>query len=248
MAEDWLYTKFDKAWQVSDEVEDALSGIEGQFAPVLKNIICSTYVVTENDRKMLGDFMGLQACRHPEVMNRCAKLGRELLAEIISELSMGMSAVEFQEKFSQTGITQTEAERIVTVHANMTPESADAQIDKALSLAPDNPELSKLLSLRAFDKVSEVILELGFTLLNISSRRSFILGDTPMNQSNLADGFMLPLSKSVALGVGPERNDNNGIERREATEIEIDNINQTQWDNAKLIVVGSNRDEFKKLI
>jgi hypothetical protein len=74
---------------------------------------------------------------------------------------------------------------------------------------------------------------------------SFILGDTPLPDYDLAHGLTLPLSARLALSASPKLADKAALVRRNATATEIQGSNQTQFDNTVEIVVGASRERLE---
>jgi hypothetical protein len=65
----------------------------------------------------------------------------------------------------------------------------------------------------------------------------FVLGDTPLPQSDLAAGFRVPISASTAVS-GTMHTSGPWISRRPALSAEIAEINREQWENAAEIALG----------
>jgi hypothetical protein len=75
-------------------------------------------------------------------------------------------------------------------------------------------------------------------LLDALATEAFVLGDTPIPQSELYQGFAIPLSRSLALLARPTHAAQMLLPRRNATLTEVRDINRTQSDNALHVVVG----------
>jgi hypothetical protein len=95
-------------------------------------------------------------------------------------------------------------------------------------------------ALRATTLISAILRLMDRTILEATDNNSFILGDTPIPQSELARGFRVSLSKSIAVEALPRDGTRSPIVRRTATAAEVNAINREQWENAIEIVIGPN--------
>ncbi len=78
MQRDWLYTVFDDQWNPSDTLEDVLSVVEAGDAGLLQRLNSLGYAGTKDDRDHLCAMLALQASRHPDILGRGVRRGREL--------------------------------------------------------------------------------------------------------------------------------------------------------------------------
>jgi hypothetical protein len=64
------------------------------------------------------------------------------------------------------------------------------------------------------------------------------MGDTPVPDYELADGFSIPLTKSATAQFGSLASSGQAFSRRSATPTEIAAINQEQYNNSATHVIG----------
>lgn len=83
MAEGRLYTRWNSKWEPMDWLEDLLSTAEAKAAPIFQKLQAPSYVATPADREGLCWFLGLQACRHPDVLNRSRRLAVEFVQALL---------------------------------------------------------------------------------------------------------------------------------------------------------------------
>ena len=93
----------------------------------------------------------------------------------------------------------------------------------------------------------ETIKALELSLLDAPSGEAFVLGDTPLPQSDLSNGFTVPLSKSLAVIAIPSTVTQKTVVRRDATPAEVKDINNTQASNALQVIIGPSADLLSKL-
>jgi uncharacterized protein DUF4238 len=238
MQEDWLYTVFDAQWNASDELEDRLSIIEGSAARIFKAIQDPNYPVSAEEREQLCAFLGLQACRHPDILKlgirRCSDF-----AEILACVHHGTLA-DFIE-LTKNAMTTNDAVLYYDLLKNKSEAELNAEYAEVLEASPQDPRLPMQDALRAYDPIGSVISNMKLTLLDVPLGSFFVLGDTPMPQFDLQKGFRIPLSKSVALDASTANPCRTGIARRQATAEEVKAVNRLQWENAAKVVVGPDR-------
>jgi hypothetical protein len=79
---------------------------------------------------------------------------------------------------------------------------------------------------------------MDLTMLDAVAPDHFILGDTPLPNADLAQGFTVPLSKSLAVRArkrtGAWRRPDRGV----ATGMEVQEIHQAQFDQSLDVVIG----------
>jgi hypothetical protein len=108
-----------------------------------------------------------------------------------------------------------------------------------MGIAPQNPLLPEQEALRGADPIADTVSKMDFTLLDTAAD-SLVLSDTPLPDSNLAAGLLLPLSHKLLLAVCPAAGVTATFVRRPATSGEIEASNRFQFDSLLGIVVGSN--------
>lgn len=238
MRGDWLYTIFDSQWNPSDDLENALSKIEGDDAKLFRRV-CTSGVLTANDRKGLCSALALQACRHPDVMKRGNRQAQELGNAFIEVYTL--AEPEFAARLSEFGITASDA---ITIRQQLLTKSHDeltCELTELKSLSPQDHQLPEQLALLADTQVEKAISRMELTLLDAPPGNFFVLGDTPLPQSELARGFEVPLSKKMALQARPSATPQTQVLRRPALPNEVATINRTQWNNSVDVTVGPSK-------
>ena len=238
MGEDFLYTTFDDLWRPSDALEDAFSSIEGSAAITFRTLATAGAALTVDGRDSIAHFLALTICRHPDVMGRGRRRGVEsgyLIADIHSYPDFDSFNEAFRAKF-RANLPQ---ETYQSLKAK-TPEQLLEEAQVLEGLSPQDPQLPIQDSVRAVPLVCKCIVTMDMTLLDAPPGASFVLGDTPLPDYELGNGFTVPLSSILALKVASARNPAVPSSfRRVALAAEISAINQTQFDNAKRIVIGA---------
>lgn len=245
MQEHWLYTLFNKQWQPSDVLEDALGEIEGIASKVFVSIGDLTYVPTSDDREVLSMFIGLQACRHPDVLNRGHRRAREL-ANALAQVHDFPNVQSFLQKMSEFGIGPIDSRAIYHLLLSKTSKELNQELQEIEGLSPQDSRLPIQDALRADELIAREIQAMSLSILDAPAGSCFILGDTPMPQSELAAGFCVPLSKTVSLEAKPGASSLT-LPRRAITPAEVGAINQVQWSNAREIVVGPDPTALRSL-
>jgi hypothetical protein len=145
------------------------------------------------------------------------------------------------------GIPQNTASAFYVELMKKTPEQLRQEFDELNTLSPQSAQLPIQEALRAQTEISKELSKMKFTLLDAPAGQYFILGDTPLPQSEAHRGFTVPLSKSVAVEALPASSAQAVIPRRQASTKEVIAINQTQWDNSLHIVIGPDSTAFQTL-
>jgi hypothetical protein len=246
MSKDWLYTVFDNTWQASDALEDELSKVEGKAAELVKRISNRKYAVKLADREQLGSFLALQACRHPDVMNRGYRRARELGALIESARTFP-NARAFALKAASFGIPLSAAAEMFEQLIAADPDQLRRELEELRGLSEQDPRLPIQDALRATPQIAQTLSRMTFTFLDAPPGNVFILGDTPLPQEHLGQGFTVPLSKSLALQATSGNSSQTTMARRVATAAEVAAVNRTQWQNSLHLVVGPNATAFRAL-
>lgn len=248
MQQDWLYTVFDKNWNPSDSLEDSLSKLECQAAPLLNKLCDPNTAPIASDRIALCDFLALQACRHPDILNRGYRRSREL-GKCFAEVHSFNGFEAFMKELAQFGITPDEAKPIYKNLLKASTEQLRLELEELNKMSAQNPQLPEQDALRAMPVISNSFRLMDFTLLDAPASNVFVLSDTPLPQDNLIKGFSVPLSSHVAIIARPSLSPNQAtaINRRFASVEEVDAINKVQWDNALRIAIGSDKTVLSKL-
>jgi hypothetical protein len=245
MQVDWLYTIFDGQWRPSDALEDALSVIEGQDAQLLQRLNAPGYVPTADDEAQLCALLGLQASRHPDVLKRGHNLSREFGELLASVHDHSLEA--FQDLTARQGMTLADAKDYYVMLKARTKEQLAEELADLLQLSPQSSQLPVQDAIRAAPQIEAAIAGMQLCLLDATPPSVFVLGDTPIPQSDLGRGFSVPLSKSLAVIATPAGVAKSPITRRVAIQLEVDEINRTQFENTFDTVVGPSAGLLKSL-
>ncbi|WP_093638226.1 DUF4238 domain-containing protein [Paraburkholderia aspalathi] len=246
MQQDWAYTIFDQYWTPSDDLENALSVQEGYAAPVFERLCTPGAFATKIEREGLCSFLALQSCRHPDVMGRGHRRGREL-GEFFANVHAYGTAADFAVELADFGLGSSEADAIYQVLKAVAPQQLRIELNELLSLSPQDPQLPQQEALLAQPQIATAIDAMTLTLLDAPAGEQFVLGDTPMPQSDLSHGFIVPLSKSVALKAVPSSSSQASIGRRTATVAEVTEANREQWNCAMYVVIGADKAVLQAL-
>src|SRR5262249_1306032 len=114
MQVEWLYTVFDHAWNPSDAVEDGLGKLERIAAQLFVKLAKTGAIITSDDRRVLCEFLALQACRHPDVMKR----GRRALKDLIALIALSPDFADLEEFVRvavQIGVSDSDARALHVV-------------------------------------------------------------------------------------------------------------------------------------
>lgn len=246
MGEDYLYTVFNELWQPSDALEDAFSKHEGDAAAAFERLSVAGIPLTDDLRISLANFLALTVCRHPDVMSRGRRRAVEVgyfVADVHSYPDLASFNAAFRAKFRDDPPEGT--------YQGLRTKTADELLKEAQkieALSPQDPELPVQYSVTAIPLVRERIIKMDMTLLDAPAGTFFVLGDTPLPDYELGQGFSVPLSSVLALHSRPARDPKvPSSGRRAATVIEVRTINQTQFDSAKSIVIGSDEPTLTAL-
>ena len=238
MAEDWLYTIYNAKWQPSNALEDALSDRESIFARVFRTVDAHGYVVTSAERDVLCEFVALQACRHPDVMKRGLNLAYKYAVQF-AKVHQFNNFKDFNSNLIKcfgpgTEITKDEHKNALGSSEN----ELETAVNFMKDMSPQDPRFCMQHVLLAACQIMPIIANLDLVILDAPSGSSYLLGDTPLPQSEFSGGFVLPLSKTIALEGAPAVGTTPTTSRRLATQKEVDDTNETQWADAARTVVG----------
>lgn len=239
MQQDYLYTVFDNQWNPSDSLEDALSAVEASDAKLFQRLHNPGYSSTEDDRERLCAALALQATRHPDILRRGMNRCREL-AEVLAN-AHDCSLDEFKKRMTNFAISEDDAYDCYTVLRSRSKEQLVAEAAELAGLSPQSSQLPEQDALRAKPLVEQHLQQMELWLLDAPVTESFVLGDTPIPQSDLHLGFSVPLSRSLAVLARPAPTLHTLqalLFRRTATVEELREINRTQSDSAMRVVIG----------
>jgi hypothetical protein len=236
MSQDWTYTVFDRWWRPSDVLENELSKLEGRLSFMVSALDPLGTIPDKNQTWELCRFVGLAACRTPETMARFHNRVKEL-ALALSDVGGAESFEHFRdEMWTRFGMVLTEDEYGVL---RQRPTSTLANTAQAINkMSPQNPVLPAQLALIGIDTVAGQVNQMTLELLDAPATHHFILRDTPLPNWDLAQGFIVPLSSSLALRAIPRTNALELPTRRTATADEVTDINVGQYAQARDVVIG----------
>lgn len=236
MQQDYLYTVFDSQWNPSDSLEDALSAVEARDAKLFQRLHNPGYTSTADDRNHLCAVLALQATRHPDILRRGMKRSRELGDVLASAHDCSLD--EFKERMASFAVSEADAHDCYTALRSRSEEQLVAELAELAGLSPQSSQLPEQDALRAKPLVEQRLQQMELWLLDAPATEVFVLGDTPIPQSDLHQGFSVPLSRSLAVLARPAQTPQALLSRRIATAAEVRDINRTQNDSALHVVVG----------
>lgn len=239
MSEDWTYTVFDRWWRPSDAVENELSKLEGRLSRAVATLDATGTVPDLALTWELCLFVGLAACRTPEVMARSHRR-LKALALALSEAVGAESFERFRDEISSRfGVMLSESD-----YAALRARPGSSLTDTAQAIgamSPQNPVLPEQLALTGVETVAMQVGEMTLELLDAPAPHHFILGDTPLADWDLAKGFVLPLSRSLALNATQRTGAWSLPTRRSATAAEVADSNRLQHAHARDVVIGPDK-------
>lgn len=231
-----LYLLFDSRWQCSEALESSVGRIEAVAAPLFDALDDPYVPLTDDHASHLAHFLALQACRHPDIINRAYRRGREL-AELLADVH-SYSKADFATRMAEFGVSAADADSQYDELKKRPPEVLLGEYEQALSLSPQDSRLPATDALRALPVIAALIEPLEMAVVHAPAAVDFILGDTPLPQSEVGRGFRVPLSRFTAVIASPRGAAKARITRRTALATEVDIINQEQWSNALHVAVG----------
>lgn len=235
MQMEWLNTVFDDRWQPSDWLENQLSSLEAIVAKVYIRIDSAQGVDLQQLLQWLPEVLALQACRHPDIlMSGHRKAGR--LAQMIADAPLHDTEADFVKAVQPLGVQESDAQEIYRIMSKASPDEASASAAFVQSLSPQDARLPMTDALLALQPIATELGKLSYEVLDAPSGCSFVLGDTPLAQSQLSAGFVVPLSKTMAVRAYAAPTP--VIGRSVASTQEVQNCNKIQWEMARDIVVG----------
>jgi Protein of unknown function (DUF4238) len=239
MADQGAYTVFDSKWQAYDVLEDLLATKhEGGVAGLFRSLRDPSAALTSEVGSQLCHAVAVAACRLPHVMRRGFRRTNEM-ASSLADIPAATSFARFRREFAWNfGAEITQAE--FDYFRGLAPDQLAATIEAFVARSPQHHVLPEQDALLGIPNVAAIISDMDLMLLD-APVGSFILGDTPLSDYDLAKHFTLPLSASLALSASPKAADDPVFVRKNATGSEIKAINQLQFDNSVEIVVGASR-------
>lgn len=246
MKEDWLYTLFDSHFNPSDNLENVLSNVEGEDARLFQRLNTVGYSPTEIDRDELCGLLALQACRHPDVLRRGNRLAKDLGALLANVHDLSLE--QFRDGALTFGLSHEDVQDCYPVLLTRSREELSEELTELVALSPQSPSLPVQDALRAFPVVQKTIERMELIILDVLPPNAFVIGDTPLPQSDLASGFSVPLSKSLAVLAIPTGSAQSTLKRRPADPDEVAQINRTQYENSAETVAGPSASLLAALV
>jgi len=163
MKEDWLYTLFNQCWEPSDDLENALSRIERAVAPIFKALNNPHHRASSDERTHLCEFLGLQACRHPDILKSGIRKARDF-ADVLARANE-FSLSEFIER-TKKGMNAIDATICYDFLRSRPPEELRLQLEEVRSASPQDSRLPMQDALRAYPLVSSLISKMQLILLD----------------------------------------------------------------------------------
>lgn len=244
MSADWIYTLFDPWWRPSDVVEDGLSKIEGIASKLFRDIEANGPAGDEDWSALLW-FIALTACRHPCAMSCGNELSKEL-GIFLHDVRKHTDAQSFASAFA-TRFGSQPPEDMYPILSQLPQETIEGTILHLLDLQPYDPSLPQTDALLATDDVAAAIKLMDCRLLKAPAGANFVLGDQPFPAKDLADGFMIPLSKTLALEAKPSTSTKVSRCSAAATSSEVAASNERQALMATKLVIGPDRTALQLL-
>jgi hypothetical protein len=236
MQKDYLYTVFDDQWVASDAVEDALAKTEGSIARLFKRLGNASSIVTPTDRTELCSALALQACRHPDILGRGYRLARELGA-LLAE-AHNYSEQDFIVEMAKFGLGPTESSETYRMAIATPIEQLADELSELRALPQFDHRLPSQDALSAQSSISTQIEDMDIVILDAPGGSTYVLGDTPMPQHDLTNGFTVPISSSTAISAKARTTQQGTTSRRIATVSEVGSINQEQWARTLYVIIG----------
>ncbi len=114
-------------------------------------------------------------------------------------------------------------------------------------LSPQDPNFSEQDALEAVPMMTEIFNRMDIEILESNGSPFFIVGDTPIPDSDLVMGFTVPLSKTAAGRFKPATGTPT-FSRTAATAAEIAAINEEQYHNSATHVIGPDAAYLDSLV
>lgn len=244
MSADWIYTLFDGWWRPSDAVEDGLSKIEGTASRLFRNIEANGPAGDEDWSALLW-FIALTACRHPATMDRSVELSKEL-GFFLSQVKTYPNDAAFETAFEKLFRSKPPGD-MYPILSSLPQTTIDGSILKLLELQPYDPSLPQTDALLATDDVAAVMSDMDCRLLTAPTGIYYVLGDRPLPARDIARGFTIPLSKTLALEASPGLRSKGSRSSAAATAAEVEASNQAQAERAETMVIGPSREILTSL-
>jgi hypothetical protein len=235
---------FDGWWRPADKLEDALSVFEGEAATVMVAVDDVSSTLSPLLKEKLSEVIAVSGCRLPWVMRRGHQRMKELAAAFASIVDCKDNRQFIQDIRNRFGVDLSEAD---CSSLRSRPDGDLEATARALNeISPQNPAFAEQQVLQGARPIAAILRTMDFTLLDAPAE-SLVLSDTPMPDSEVASGFLLPLSHRLMLSAEPAAGPSAIFGRRAATPAEVEASNRFQFDSLLDIVIGPDKDVLERL-
>lgn len=239
MSADWIYTAFDNNWFASDTIEDSLSQAESAAALACRSLIASGSAPDAVIRQELRRFVALQACRHPDILGRGHRRAKDLGAVLVKVHSM--TQPEFVSNVAAFGVNPGDALAMFALLTTRSQDELQHEFRELETLSPHDHQLPHTDALQAQSQIETQLAVMDLIVLDATAPLDFVLGDTPLPQSDLKQGFLVPITSAIALSFQPAQHAGvPACTRRAALPAEVAASNRWQFDSALKVTIGSN--------
>ena len=221
-----------------------MAEVEGQIKNVIDQILDPSVIVTPELSDKFCWALALAASRLPHVMARGHRRAKELawalcdVARMERDDFVAMLRSDYALPLSHFGYEELK---------KRPQETLVATAQRIESLSPQDWMLPQVEGLLAVDPISEVIAKMDMSLVEADAPSFFVLGDTPMPDSDLAAGFAVPLTRRVTVKATPSIGTSPKFTRRKATAEEVGEINGWQAENFLYVMIGPDAAHLAKL-
>lgn len=231
--DDYTYTVMDASFRPTDALEDALAAEEGRLKQAHDQILSASDSITSELRGMFCRSIALTACRHPHVMRRFHHRQQDLALAYAEIHRLDRSTFDANLRTFGIVVTDDEYEQL-----KASPEEGLIRTAVGLTeLTPNDPSFPEQDALAGVKLCAQSLSLMEITILESPGSPFFIIGDTPIRDSGLATGFIVPLSKTAAVKFSPSQG-GHSFSRRTASASEVGAINQEQYNNSVTHVIG----------
>lgn len=240
MSADWVYTSFDDGWRPSDSVEDYLGSWETAAAEIIGDIGSTATVPSEEKWAFLALWLGICACRHPNILKRYKELSTQY-AYSLAEASDYQNVNDMNQILhARYGVTIDKADFERLKETSL--EDLIHQANHIENIPPYHPDLPSTEALLAQHIVAKSIYNLDLDIIDVPDGCEFLLGSNPLSNESLSHGFTVPLSRHMALKARPPRIPmDRRRERRTASIFEVGEVNVEQIGRSNE-AIASNRE------
>lgn len=240
---DYTYTVSDQFFRPCDVLENLLSAEESKMKQAHDQVLNDTGSVTPELRTAFCRSIALAACRLPHVMERFRRRREELIYALAQVHHLDRRT--FEETLSSFGIVLVDEE-----YERLKERPEEDLLSTALGFgdhSPQDPAFPSQDALAGVSRVTQIFDLMDITILDSPGSPLFILGDTPIPDSDLARGFTVPLSSATAVHFSTATGDQT-LSRQVAREDQVAGINQEQYNNSVTHVIGPDRYYLDSLV